>query len=248
MARLVLGLLPLAQGGGDSGSTAVTAVLVILGISGLLALAVKYDRARQRKYWDRLDRYLDDPDLPEEVEPSLSEGYQEARDEEEPSMPHLHIEGVNGQIEVDEEWVSIHRKGLMAKQGRMFGNKGIQIRLSDVHDVDISYPSLGRNGWLTFVTARGGPVNDLLEATRDSRTVMFKKRSLDDFDEFRQAMLDLIARQSNEGLVQAIAEGVAATPRVDFATELRELAALRDEGLLSEEEFQTKKAQLLSER
>jgi hypothetical protein len=162
-------------------------------------------------------------------------------------MTHLYVEGVNGQIEVREEWVVIHRKGLLAKQGHVFGNKGIQIRLSDVHDIQISFPRFGKNGWLSFVTGSSGPVHDVMEAIRDQRTVMFKKKSQDEFDEFRQLIFDLKTRMSNDGLVEAIAAGVAASTRPDFATQLRELAALRDEGLLDEGEFQAKKAQLLSE-
>jgi putative oligomerization/nucleic acid binding protein len=239
MARLGLGLpFPLAD------SPAVMEWVLFVLIAGGLVLVVRWDKARQRRSWEEAAAYEDDDNG------MVPPGYEEAAGPTRGGnrMAHLYVEGLNGQIEVNDEWVIIHRKGLLAKQGHAFGNKGIQIRLSDVHDIQISFPRLGKHGWLTFVTGSSGPVTDLMVAMKDPRTVMFKKKSQDDFDEFRQAIFDLKTRQSNDSMVQAIADGVAVATRPDFATQLRDLAALRDEGLLDEAEFQAKKAQLLSER
>lgn len=41
---------------------------------------------------------------------------------------------------------------------------------------------------------------------------MFKKRSQDEFDEFRQAIFDTKTRHSHDSIVDAIAAGVAAAP------------------------------------
>jgi hypothetical protein len=315
MARLGLGLLtPLAEW-----SAFVEGGLFLL-ICGGLVLAVRWDKARQRRSWEDIAPYEDDdqegfqPKHEETVHPRpgislvvplvetavivaavflalvktpeswptavrwlvalaglalfvlrplrrivagvtthfvVTTGYEEAAGPTRRGvrMAHLYLEGMNGQIEVGDEFVVIHRKGLLAKQGHVFGNKGVRIRLSDIHDIQISYPRLGKNGWLTFISgSTGGPVTDLMKAIRDESTVMFKKRSTDEFDEFRQQVLALIASRNNEGLVEAIAAGVAASSRPDFATQLRELAALRDDGLLDEAEFQAKKAQLMQER
>lgn len=159
-------------------------------------------------------------------------------------MTHLYVEGLNGQVEVDDEWVRIHRKGLMARAGHGMLGRGVQIRLSDIVDIDISYPRFGVNGYIRFLTGGEHPIG-VQEAVKDDASVVFKKKHQAAFDELREELKALLAERSDKGLAQAIA---AAVPRVDFATQIRELAALRDEGLLSEEEFQLKKAQLLRDR
>ena len=228
-------LIPLARSG-DYRAGVVNAVLILL-ICGLLALAIRWDRARQPRRRENPALYNDDD----------RRIFQPEYKEEGVTMTHLYVAGMNGQIEVDDEWVRIHRKGLIGRMGRGAGNvlgRGTQIRLSDIQDIEISYPRLTQRGWIRFLTG-GEERMGLMEAGKDDSTVLFTKRQQQAIDQFRQQLKGLLARHTNEGLVEAIAEGVAASSRVDFATQLRDLAALRDEGLLSEEEFQLKKTQLL---
>jgi Short C-terminal domain len=145
-------------------------------------------------------------------------------------MARMYLEGTNGAIEVTAEHVVIHRTGM----ARLV-NKSIQIHLSDVRDIEISYPRLAHAGWITFISGRHQGVSEL-QAVRDPATVLFKKKSEGQFDEFRQQVLRLIAQKQ---------VGPSAGP--DFASQLRELAALRDEGLLDESEFQARKAQLMQQ-
>lgn len=151
-------------------------------------------------------------------------------------MAHLYVEGANGHIEVDDEWVRIHRKGLMGHMTQGVGGllgRGVQIRLSDIVDIAISYPRFGVNGYIRVLTGGEGLIT-VQEAVKNEACVMFKKRHQQAFDTFREELKALLARRMT-----------APVAAPDFATQLRELAALRDEGLLSEEEFQVKKAHLL---
>lgn len=166
-------------------------------------------------------------------------------------MTALYAEGMNGQIEVDDEFVYIHRKGFLAHSTRGLRNtidRGVQIRLSDIEDIQISYPRLTQRGWIRFVTSVDNRIETIREATYDQSTVLFTKGRQPEIDALRQGVKALIARQSNQGLVSAITQGLGTTPHASFADQLRELADLRNEGLLTDDEFQAKKAQLLADQ
>ena len=136
MARLALDLLiPVAQGGSsDSGSGIGTTVLVIVGLGVLVTLGVVWVRTRQRRYWQGASfSEDDDPQL-------LTQTESDADYEAGPLRPHLYIKGLNGQIEVNNEWVRIHRKGFFGRTTQGLSGlrvRGVQIRLGDVDEIDI---------------------------------------------------------------------------------------------------------------
>lgn len=194
MPRLVLGLLiPLAQssGGGESPSTAVTTVLVIAGLAGLITLLVMWDKARQRRYWGSADFSAED-------DTQLIEAGEELENEEGLPMPHRYVEGMNGQIEVDDVWVRIHRKGFFGRttQGMTgIAGRGVQIRLSDIVDIAISYPRFGVNGYIRFLTGRESPIS-VEEAAKDESCVIFRKKHQADVDMLREELKALLAGRS----------------------------------------------------
>jgi hypothetical protein len=225
----------------DAGSV-VGDVVIILLICGVLALVVRWGKGRQRRLLESADLHEDKDEARLLIEPE--------REEAGVGMPHLYAVGMNGQIEVDDEYVRIHRKGVLGHAGRgLVGllGRGAQIHLFDIQDIEISYPRLTKRGWIRFLTG-GEERMTPVEAIKDQATVLFTGRQQEAIDQLRQQVKALIASQSNDAMVEAIANRVAAAPRASLATEIRELAALRDEGLLTEEEFQARKAQLLADR
>jgi hypothetical protein len=75
-----------------------------------------------------------------------------------------------------------------------------------------------------------------MDAQKDENSVTFTKKALGDLE----AVRDYIEQRLS------VAHGpAAAVGEPDVADQIRKLAALRDEGLLTPEEFESKKADLL---
>jgi hypothetical protein len=147
----------------------------------------------------------------------------------------MEVSGVNGQIVVDENWVTIKRKGAIAMLSQ--GIKGDKkIPISNIISVQFKNANAMVNGYIQFATASGESARGISQATSDENTVMFKKSQMADFENLRDHLEGLIAKRMNGG-------GAAAS--VDVADELAKLAKLKDQGILSEDEFAKAKAKLL---
>ncbi|BAU27591.1 uncharacterized protein DUF4429 [Aneurinibacillus soli] len=144
--------------------------------------------------------------------------------------------GVNGQIEVTQNKVIIKRKGMLAKMTQgLKGDKEILIK--QITSIQFKAPGTFTNGYMQFAFS-GGSENKggLFDATKDENTVMFNKKQQPDFEKIKA----LIEEKMEEATT-------AATPSapIDTAEQIKKFAELRDAGILTEEEFQTKKKQLL---
>ena len=147
----------------------------------------------------------------------------------------MEVSGVNGQIVVDDSWVTIKRKGAMAmlSQG-LKGDKRIPI--SSILSVQFKNANAMVNGYIQFATAGGEGGRGIGQATSDENTVMFKKNQSADFEKLRDHIEEMITKRMNGG-------GSSGT--VDIADELAKLAKLKEQGILSDEEFAKMKAKLL---
>jgi protein-disulfide isomerase len=103
----------------------------------------------------------------------------------------MEVSGVNGQIVVDESWVTIKRKGAMAmiSQG-IKGDKRIPI--SSIISVQFKNANAMVNGYIQFATAGGEGGGGIGQATSDENTVMFKKNQSADFEKLRDHIEELI--------------------------------------------------------
>jgi hypothetical protein len=148
----------------------------------------------------------------------------------------MEVVGVNGQIVVDDNWVTIKRKGAMAMltQG-IKGDKKIPI--TNIISVQFKNANSLVNGYIQFATASGEGTHGINQATADENTVMFKKNQMSDFENLRDHIEGLIANRMNSG---------GKSGSVDVADELAKLAKLKEQGILSEAEFSKMKAKLLS--
>jgi hypothetical protein len=150
--------------------------------------------------------------------------------------------GTTGQIEVDGEFVTIRRKGL-----RSFINQGVKgdkrIPLTSVVAVQFKKAGL-TDGYLQLtipggVESRGG----WAQSGSDENTVTFNRRQQPAFEALRDQLEERLVERSRSAGMGAASP---VTPPADIPEQIRKLAALRDDGVLTDEEFAAKKAELLA--
>jgi hypothetical protein len=149
--------------------------------------------------------------------------------------------GISGQVTVDEHFVTISRKGAKAKVsmgGTMRGEKRIPI--SSIQAVVLKRPGL-QNGYIQFTIPGGIEASRRVrDVARNDDTVIFSTFHTAEFEAVRAFIEQKIIERHAGPVVVAAPQAVP-----DLADQIRKLAALRDDGLLSPEEFEAQKAKLL---
>jgi Short C-terminal domain/Domain of unknown function (DUF4429) len=151
----------------------------------------------------------------------------------------MHAKGFNGQIRIEGDWLTIERKGF----GRIGHSKGDKrIALGQIVAVKMRPAGPMIRGFIHFSTTGGDQLTGgLTEAQTNDNAVIFSRGRQAEFDAVREHVENYIAARSS-----APPPVIAApAPSHDPADQLRKFAQLRDEGIVSEEEFQAKKAELL---
>lgn len=118
------------------------------------------------------------------------------------------------------------------------GEKRIPVR--SISAIQIKPAGAMMNGFISFGVGGGNEKqsrfgSQTMDATKDENSVVFTKKQQGDFEVLRDAVEAAITQGSAP---------VQAAP--DLADQLGKLAALRDAGVLTEEEFSAKKADLLA--
>jgi len=140
--------------------------------------------------------------------------------------------GNTGTISFNGQVVSITREGALARMS--FGNGEKRIPVHSITAVQLKPASVWSNGFIQLSLV-GGIERGRLNATNDENSIVFWPKQQADFERVRDEIEAAIAggRQPQQ-----------AAP--DPADQLAKLAALRTQGILSDEEFQAKKADLLA--
>lgn len=146
------------------------------------------------------------------------------------------IKGSNGTISFDGQTVTITRKGLGA--ALMSGARGTKtLPLSAI--TAVQYKKAGMTVGYLQLSVPGDTQRQGRNAThtvqQDENTVTFYAK--------QNAEFEALASSLNAALLSKSAP-VQAAP--DLADQIGKLAALRDQGILSEDEFNAKKAELLA--
>jgi len=149
----------------------------------------------------------------------------------------IHARGVNGQITIDGHWLTIERKGFRGRVGHSKGDR--RIPLGSITAVQVRPAGSFANGFMRF-TVPGSPElrGGLQNASKDENAVIFNKSQADDFERVQLAVEAYIVAQRS-GRTPA-----AAAP--DVPEQIRKLGELRDQGLLTDEQFEAKRDELLS--
>ncbi|MFT9076567.1 DUF4429 domain-containing protein [Ethanoligenens sp.] len=150
--------------------------------------------------------------------------------------PILTLKGVAGQLELHENKVVIKRKGALAKMTHGFsGDKEIMIR--NITGVQLKLGGFALNGFIQFTIPGGNESRKgISSATQDENTVMFHK----DQNKIAQAIKEKIEEiQESQNRPQSAS---ASSP----SDEIRKLKGLLDDGIITQDEFDSKKNSLLS--
>jgi hypothetical protein len=154
----------------------------------------------------------------------------------------MKVEGKNAYLEILEDKVEIGPQGW-----RGFGGQRgvVRVNAEDIKAVELTPPGLMSFGFLKVVAAEGavqqgahsyGRKGDLMA---DPYAVAFAKSDSKKFEE---------ARDNVEKLVKSVKSAVNPPQDLsqDIPAQLEKLASLKESGILTEEEFATKKAELLA--
>ena len=144
--------------------------------------------------------------------------------------------GQTGTIEFDGQAVVIRRDSLRARG--IFGKGEKRIPISSITAVQFKQAGFSQ-GFIQLTIAGGsegtaGRRGRVQEAFTDENSVVFLKKASADFELVRDAINAAIAAPS-----------APAQAAPDLPAQLQQLAVLRDQGILTEDEFQAKKADIL---
>lgn len=139
---------------------------------------------------------------------------------------------------LDDNFIRITHKGLT--NALTVGSSGEKaIKISDINSVQLSPPGGIVSGYLQFTLAGNKNTQGLSEAVKDENSIIFIKDDLDMAVVIKTIVEGLMAQDQD-------ASGVTVNQQ-DFspAEELRKYKALLDDGILTQDEFDAKKKQLL---
>lgn len=158
-------------------------------------------------------------------------------------MPMITAKGHNGQVTFDGDFVAIIRKGAL---GRMSIGKGEKrIPITSITAVQWKPPGGVVNGFIQFTIAGGNESRSRMgrqttDAAKDENSVIVTKKQAPEFGALRAAVEDAIIQRH-----QPQQNVATAAPQASKLDQLRQLGELRDSGVLSTEEFESEKAQIM---
>lgn len=154
------------------------------------------------------------------------------------------VKGVNGQVSFDGTFVTIYRKGFVARGTVGKGEK--RIPLASITAVQWK-PAAMVNGFIQFTVPGGNEGRSTFgrqttDATKDENSIVFNRSQMSTFAGLREAIESAIAArfESRDDHRSAPEPGTVST-----ADELTKLASLHAQGVLTAEEFSAAKARLL---
>lgn len=146
--------------------------------------------------------------------------------------------GVNGQLIVTPIKVTIQRKGLL---GVMMQQGHKEIRLDQISAVQLKKPGLTR-GFIriSFLGGQESKRGTVYNAASDENAIVIAAGQTKQFEQAKA-----LIEQYQQAALSARDVPQVMAPPPSAADELAKLAALRDQGVLTEDEFAVKKRQIL---
>ena len=155
----------------------------------------------------------------------------------------MRCKGRNGTVTFDGTWVVIDRsKGFFARTTVGKGEK--RIAVSQITSVRWKKPGSMMVGYISF-SLPGGVVGlaaesgTSLDAAKDENAVLVERKHTDEFLALKEKIEEAIAQRG------APQTAPPAAPADDPAEQLKKLGELHDSGLLTDEEFATKRAAIV---
>ncbi|PNG17493.1 DUF4429 domain-containing protein [Streptomyces cahuitamycinicus] len=154
----------------------------------------------------------------------------------------IQAKGQGGQIAFDGQYVTITREGFLGRATHGRGEK--KLHITSISAVQWKPPGMMTNGFIQLsiggADRQAAKGSRTLDATKDENSVIFTKKQAPDFEKLRAALEQAIAAQHAP-------QAPAAAAPTSLADELGKLVQLRDQGVLSPEEFEEQKARLLGQ-
>lgn len=152
----------------------------------------------------------------------------------------LVAKGAGGRITLYEDRIKIKHEGLVGlTKGLYKGDK--EIPIDQITAIQWRNPSAVFAGHIQF-TIMGGS-SDSKAGSTDENSMMFNGPAVPEFERLK---LEVERRMAVYRQARLSGHAAAAPVAPDFADQIRKLSELRDAGILTEDEFTTKKADLLS--
>lgn len=149
----------------------------------------------------------------------------------------MKAKGVGGDLELLEDKIRIVRRGGLAILAHgLKGDK--EIFINQISSIQFRKAGALTNGYIQFAFIGGSEAKDgMLQATTDENTVFFNQKNEDDFSAIKHMIEDRIHQLKK-------------MDRIDYKKglsldDLEKLAELKEKGIITEEEFQIKKRQIL---
>ena len=154
----------------------------------------------------------------------------------------MSLKGVNGQVVLLEDRVIIKRKGAMASLTTGFFSGDKELHITSISGIQFKEATLATNGFIQFtISGEGSKGGSILDKTKDENTVMFKRGLFKDEVTHKWVKLkEKVQSMVNEAKNLSVQPNVASS-----ADELKKFAELKDQGVISEQEFDAKKKELL---
>lgn len=154
----------------------------------------------------------------------------------------MEVKGHNGTVTCDDTFVTITRKGALARMTVGKGDKRVPI--ASINAVQWKPAGAMVNGYIEFSMGGGNENRSkfgsaTVDAGKNENAVLFTKKQMPEFETLRAFIENkIVARHAHAGQSAQVAP--------DLAGQIKQLAELRDQGILSSDEFDAKKADLLS--
>jgi Domain of unknown function (DUF4429)/Protein of unknown function (DUF2510)/Short C-terminal domain len=155
--------------------------------------------------------------------------------------PATEVKGHNGTIILDADFLTIRRTGFLARASIGKGEKRIPI--ASITAIQWKPAAAVMNGFIQFTLGGGNEGrsrfgHQTADAAKDENTVIFVKRQMPRFQQLRDEIEGVIAERGRPASYPAPADPMA---------QLKQLAELRDAGVVTEDEFAVKKASILAQ-
>ncbi|TCO45200.1 putative oligomerization/nucleic acid binding protein [Kribbella antiqua] len=150
----------------------------------------------------------------------------------------MEVKGHNGTVVWDGAFVTIRRTGFLARASIGKGEK--RIPMTSISAVQWKPAGALVNGFIQFTVGGGNESrskfgSQTTDAAKDENSVIFLKKQMAEFDALRTAIESAIVQRSNPPV----------SPAPDNLAQLKQLGELRDAGVLSDDEFNAKKSEIL---
>ncbi|MDN3365425.1 SHOCT domain-containing protein [Priestia megaterium] len=149
--------------------------------------------------------------------------------------------GVNGVLEVHEDKVTITYSVFLG------GNKGTrEIPMDSIKGVQFKKPGLAVSGFIKLLLDGHEGMNAIntFDAADEDNTVLFTRKEYKHFFEAKELVENSLIQNEGQNNPEGEIKQSSAMV-VSVSEEIRNLHALKEEGILTEEEFSAKKKQLL---